>query len=263
MTATKTSELRAKAERLKNCLRKFGQVGIAFSGGVDSSFLLRSAIDALGAENVLALHAHSCLQKQEEQERAASWLVRFVDIEPLTWPEFIRNPPDRCYLCKLRIYRMFQNILAREGFAVLFDGTNCDDLQQGENGRPGLRAIAELGVQTPLADCGLNKAEIRELSRDLGLATWNQPSDSCLATRIPAGMRITAERLAHVTAMEQVLYDAGFFNCRARLLDDTVVCLQLRQKDIDRFCTLAVLQEVSCLLKRTGAGKIVLDLDGR
>jgi uncharacterized protein len=158
---------------------------------------------------------------------------------------------------------MFQNILAREGFAVLFDGTNCDDLQQGENGRPGLRAIAELGVQTPLADCGLNKAEIRELSCELGLATWNQPSDSCLATRIPAGMRITAERLAQVTAMEQVLYDAGFFNCRARLLDDTVVCLQLHQEDIDRFFALAVRQEVSCLLKRTGAGKIVLDLDGR
>jgi uncharacterized protein len=263
---------REKVEQLKRLLHSLGKVGIAFSGGVDSSFLLRSAIDALGAENVLVLHARSCLQSKAEQEQAVSWLkqqgfpaarLRIIDLQPLDWQDFTANPPDRCYLCKWRIYRLFQDILAREGIAILLDGTNLDDLQQGEQGRPGLRAIAELGVHTPLAECGMSKAEVRELSRELGLETWNQPSSSCLASRIPAGMTITVERLARVAAMEQVLAESGFAGCRARLLDEAKVCLQLRWEDIDRFCTPAVRQAVCGLLNSRGAGKIFLDLDGR
>jgi uncharacterized protein len=253
----------SKAERLRRLLRGFGRVGIAFSGGVDSSFLLRSAIDALGEENVLALHARSCLQTHEEQ--AALWpeRLRIIDIEPLNWPEFVSNPPNRCYFCKRRICQLFHDELAKEGTSFLLDGTNADDLQQGEAGRPGLRAIAELAVQTPLADCGLRKAEIRELSRELQLNTWNQPSSSCLATRIRAGMAITTERLARVAAMEQVLAEAGFFGCRARLLDEELVCIQVQREDIDRFCAPAMRQLVCIRLQNKGAGKIVFDLDGR
>lgn len=271
---TAKTDLREKAARLRNVLHGFGQVGIAFSGGVDSSLLLRSAIDALGAGNVLALHARSCLQKKVEQERAASWperhglsgvRMRIIDLQPLGWQDVVRNPPNRCCRCKRRMCRLFQDALAEDSIAVLLDGTNCDDLQQGEAGRPGLRALAELGVRTPLADCGLSKAEIRELSRELGLDTWNQPSASCLATRLPPGMEITAERLEWVDVLEQELAKFGFSACRARLVNDSAqtVCLQLRREDLDRFCVPAVRQKVCNLLKNKGADKILLDLDGR
>uniref|UniRef100_UPI0040568EEB ATP-dependent sacrificial sulfur transferase LarE n=1 Tax=Candidatus Electronema sp. TaxID=2698783 RepID=UPI0040568EEB len=264
-------QLDGKAELLRRRLQGYGRVGVAFSGGADSSLLLRAAVDALGAENVLALHARSCLQKKEEQERAMSWpqrhgcpaQLRILDFAPLTWPDFTANPPQRCCLCKRRIYSRFLELLADEGVDALLDGTNWDDLQQGEAARPGLRAVAELSVQTPLADCGLSKAEVRALSRELNLDTWDQPSGSCLATRIPAGMAITAARLAQVAAMEQVLADAGFSSCRARLLDDKTVCIQLTKEGIGRQSALAALRKLRNLLRSAGAEKIFLDLDGR
>ncbi len=264
--------LHGKAELLRRRLRACGpKVGVAFSGGADSSLLLRAAAAALGAENVLALHARSCLQKQEEQEWAASWpqrhgcpvRLRIVEFFPLAWPEFAVNPSNRCYCCKRRIYRRFLEMLAAEGIAVLLDGTNADDRQQGEAKRPGLRALTELAVQTPLADCGLSKAEVRELSRELGLDTWNQPSASCLATRLPAGMAITAERLTQIAAMEQVLAEAGFSGCRARLLDEKTVCLQLAEKYLRRQSALADLRNLRGQLRSAGAEKIFFDLDGR
>ena len=266
------SNCREKTAQLCRLLRDFGRVGIAFSGGADSSFLLRSALDALGAENVLALHGRSCLQKKEEQERAAAWperhgfpatLLRLVELEPLQWPEFVRNQSDRCYVCKRHICQLFQALLAEEGIAVLLDGSNTDDLQQGETSRPGLRAIAELGVRSPLADCGFSKAEIRDLSRELGLETWNQPASSCLATRMPQGMEITAARLEQVAAMEQVLAEAGFSGCRARLLDETAVCLQLQEKDMEQFWLGEIRKPLCSQLKKQGPEKILLDLDGR
>lgn len=269
---SRRSNCRKKIARLYRLLRNFGRVGIAFSGGADSSFLLRAAIDALGADKVLALHARSCLQKKEEQERAAAWpeqhgfpsaLLRFVELEPLQWPEFVRNPPDRCYLCKRHIYRHFQALLAEEGIALLLDGSNADDFELGEVGRPGLRALAELGIRSPLADCGFSKAEIRALSCELGLETWNQPASSCLAARLAQGLEITAARLERVAAMEHVLAEAGFFGCRARLLDEKVVCLQLQEKDMERFWNEEIRQPLCSTVKKQGAEKILLDLDGR
>jgi uncharacterized protein len=249
---------------------------VAFSGGADSSFLLRSALDVLGPENVVSLHARSCLQKTTEQELADSWAERhgydpvdmqqrIVDFQPLDWKEFVANPENRCYLCKKHVYKLFLKELAHEGITVLLDGTNSDDLRQGEKGRPGLRAVAELGVRTPLADCALRKAEIRELSRESGLDTCDLPSSSCLATRIPHRMEITAERLKRIVVLEQIVIDSGFFGCRVRLENrsEKTIFLQLLHKDTDRFNSPPAGRIVIDLLKSKGIDKIFLDVDGR
>lgn len=269
----RSNNCREKVACLRNILQGFGQVGIAFSGGVDSSFLLRFAIDTLGRENVFVLHARSCLLKTEEQKQVRAWLernnipaerLRLVELEPLTWGDFVRNQADRCYICKRRIYQLFQAVLAAEGGrTVLLDGTNADDLQLGQKERPGLQAITELAVQTPLATCGLTKAEIRELSREMDVDTWEQPASSCLATRIAQGLEITFARLEQVAAMEHILMDFGFSDCRARLIQETVVCLQLRQQDMQRFYNSEVRTMLCLLLKEQGMKKIFLDLDGR
>lgn len=224
-------------------LEGFGMAAIAFSGGADSSLLLRLALDVLGPRRVLVLTARSCLLKPAELERAATWFRRhaitdppvheFVDIHPLEWGGFVRNPENRCYLCKSGIYSVFRNISREKGFQVLADGTNADDMNSD---RPGLRAIAELGIETPLAAAGMTKEDVRKLSRELGLDTWNQPSASCLATRIPAGLAITPERLRLVAALEKHLEAAGFSGCRARLVSGEPGCvrIQVRKEDLPR-----------------------------
>lgn len=249
---------------------------MAFSGGADSSFLLRAALDVLGPKNVMSLHARSCLQKTTEQELADSWAERhgydpvdmqqrIVDFQPLDWKEFVANPENRCYLCKKCVYKLFLKELAQDGIAVLLDGTNSDDLRQGERGRPGLRAVSELDIRTPLADSGLLKAEIRALSRESELDTCDLPSSSCLATRIPHGMEITAERLERIAALEQTVIDSGFSGCRIRLdnRSEQTIFLQLLQGDMERFNRPSTGRIVVDLLKSNGIDKIFLDVDGR
>ncbi|MCI5150288.1 MAG: hypothetical protein D3916_13035 [Candidatus Electrothrix sp. MAN1_4] len=147
----------------------------------------------------------------------------------------------------------------------MLDGTNADDLRQGEAGRPGLRAIAEFAVHTPLADCGLNKDEIRALSRELGLDTADHPSSSCLATRIPHTMRITPERLDKIAELEQVLEEKGFTGCRVRLdvRSEHTVYLQLQQNDLQQLHYDFIGKEIISPLKNKGVHKIYLDVEGR
>ncbi|XOF33215.1 MAG: hypothetical protein ACL93V_14580 [Candidatus Electrothrix sp. YB6] len=265
-----------KLDRLRSLLAGFRRVGVAFSGGVDSSFLLKISLDVLEPDKVMVLHARSCLQKQNEQVQAASWPERHgydpaalqwrnIALNPLARQEFTANPPNRCYLCKRHLYICFLNILQQEDISILLDGTNSDDLRQGETGRPGLRALAELGVRIPLVDCSLSKREIRELSRELSLDTWAQPSSSCLATRIPHGLEITAERLAMVEKLEQIVTEAGFPGCRARLLNGSehAVRVQVPERDLCRLHNGAAGRTVVALLKSRGISKIYLDADGR
>lgn len=264
--------LRDKVEKLHSTLSDFGRVAVAFSGGVDSSFLLKSALDVLGAGNVVILHARSCLQKKNEQERAATWLSRhgysadicslFIELQPLGWKEFVSNPEDRCYLCKFRMYRLFLDELDKRDIHVLLDGTNIDDLKDR---RPGLRAIHELGVQTPLVSCGLGKADVRGLSRELKLDTSDQPSSSCLATRIPHGLEITVSRLESIAVWENGLAELGFDGCRVRMdaKSEKIVYLQLVQADLDHFLNPAIRRAVFRFFKNMGVRQIYLDLEGR
>jgi len=207
-----------KYRQLRRRLAGLERVAVAFSGGADSSFLWYAARSVLG-DRVLAIHAASPMQAPGEPENArlvaaaigGPLLVRPLD--PLSWPEVAANPPERCYFCKKRIYTDFLAVAAEHGIVTLLDGTNLDDLSDH---RPGLRAIRELGVLTPLADAGLRKGEVRQLSRQRGLSTWNRPSSSCLATRFAANHPLTLPGLAQVARCEEFLHGLGFAGCRVR-----------------------------------------------
>jgi uncharacterized protein len=260
-----------KKNRFKRLLESYGRVGVAFSGGVDSSFLLKTSIDVLGSSNVLVLYAITGLVGGEEERLAETWLERhsllgvdFLSIKfnPLTWKPFVDNSESRCYYCKFQMYQKFKSILGQYGICNLLDGTNQDDLQ---GNRPGLKAIKELGVKMPLVYAKLSKTEIRLLSREVGLDTWALPSSSCLATRIPHGMAVTKDRLATVAGLEEIMGKFGFYGCRVRLhlYESEAVFLQLQKNDFERFaCSSERLKIIHCF-GESGVNRIFLDLAGR
>lgn len=260
-----------KLHHLRMLLHGFGRVALAFSGGTDSSLLLRCALDTLGIENVVVLFAESALVRADEAHRARQWLaahgyspdaMEVVQLRPLDWKEFVRNGEDRCYRCKHRMYSVLLERMERRGFPCLMDGTNTDDLKAH---RPGLRAIRELGVRMPLVEAGCTKADVRNLSRRLGLDTWNTPSASCLATRIPTGMAITSERLRRIELLENGLKRLGLAHTRVRLQStcQDVVCLEIQTGDFEKVANDAIRLSIQRFFQKHGVGKVLLDLAGR
>lgn len=247
-------------------------MAIAFSGGIDSSLLLKCALDTLGAGNVLVLFGKSELLKASEIERAEQWLKKHgytkgielesVSLQPLSWKEFVHNPEDRCYLCKLRIYTLFRERMDKRGFSILMDGTNIDDLK---GNRAGLRAIHELGVKMPLMEVGFDKAEIRRYSQQLGLVDWSLPSSSCLATRIPTGTKITSQLLQKIKAWEEGVERFGFAGCRVRLDNnrEDAVYVEIRGEDFEALLKPNIRLALLRFFQNNGFRKVFFDLEGR
>jgi len=208
-----------KVKVLREYLAELGSLAIAFSGGVDSTFLLKTAFDVLG-DKAIAVTARSCSFPERELNEAKALCEKngirhiITESEELNIDGFSKNPTNRCYLCKKELFAKIRAVADKENIEHIAEGSNKDD--EGDY-RPGLTAVAELGVKSPLRFVGLTKPEIRELSKKLGLPTWDKPSFACLASRFPYGDEISAEKLAMVGKAEQFLLDNGFRQARVRI----------------------------------------------
>ena len=208
-----------KLERLKNILREYDSVCVGYSGGVDSVFLAKTAFDVLGAERMIAVIGVSAsfpaVQRDLALQCAHDFGIPFIELETdeMDDPNYTANPSNRCYFCKTELWTKLGAYAAEHGFNVVADGTNADDVSDH---RPGMRAANEHEVRSPLLEAGLTKSEIRELSRDAGLPTWDMPSAPCLSSRIAYGVSVTVERLQQVEIAEDRLRALGFREFRVR-----------------------------------------------
>ncbi|MCB2181099.1 MAG: ATP-dependent sacrificial sulfur transferase LarE [Desulfobulbaceae bacterium] len=247
-----------KYRKLLSVIKESGNVAVAFSGGVDSTLLLKAAVDVCGPDTI-AFFARSLLQKKAVEERVRGTCrdfgctLRIIDFNPLSWPDFTENKANRCYLCKKKIYSGFMTSTAER--YQLLDGTNVDDLSRH---RPGLQAIKELGVKTPLVEAGFTKMEIRALSRKFGFSCWDLPSESCLATRVLQGV-ITPELLKIVDEGERLLAENGFYGCRLRLGPGNAY-LTISQGDIVRFAASPLRDKIVAWLAKNTFAKVFLEL---
>lgn len=255
--------LQEKFESLKDSIRKSGSAAIAFSGGVDSTFLVRVTHDILG-DKMVAVTATSSTYPERELKEAIKYAgdmgVKHLIIssEELDIEGFASNPKNRCYFCKKELFTKIGKVAEENGMEYVFDGSNLDD-----NGdyRPGMKAARELKVISPLKEANLTKADIRELSKELGLPTWNKPSFACLSSRFPYGKKITIPKLKMVDEAEQFLIDMGITQVRVRHHGE-IARIEVSPEERVKFFNTKVMDKIGDKFKKIGFTYVTLDILG-
>jgi uncharacterized protein len=253
-----------KTARLKEIFQSMGKVLVAYSGGVDSTLLLRVAHDSLGGGHVLAVTALSPLYPDRELAAAKRMALEMglkhilIESNELEIEGFSKNPSNRCYFCKKELFEEMQNIARKEGISHIVEGSTLDD---ESDHRPGRKAIQELGIRSPLQEARFTKEDVRKLSRALGLSTWDKPSFACLASRFPYGEEITPEGLKMVDEAEDFLMSLGFKQVRVRHYQN-LARIEVYPEEISRLMNGSLREEIVSRLKKIGYHYVTLDLQG-
>jgi uncharacterized protein len=259
-----TSKKNSKLKRLEKNLASMDSVLIAYSGGVDSTFLLKVASDVLGNKKVLAVTAKSVTFPSWEMQLAKKMAKKFkikqiiIETDELKNSKFVKNSKDRCYWCKKELFSKLLTIAEKEGLRYVADGANYDDIKDF---RPGMKAAKELKVRSPLKEARLKKEEIREMSKNLGLPTWNKPSFACFSSRFPYGVKITKDLLQKINTAESLLRKLGLTQVRVRH-HDKIARIEVYEEEIPKLIQRNIREKIVSEFNKLGYLYVTIDLQG-